>query len=195
MYESPSSCLGYPRTLLYSGSKFEGQQQCKGNSFDVEVVLQYVDMSKYVLNGYLKIHGLTTQYPIMTTFFEGEVISAKHPFLTRKWEADEEVDGKHWSKFSSFHSRHFKSFNNDDFDYSKLETQDDVYMRWKEQFLVPDHRIKDINGASFAGFYYISYQRSNASIVGYYFHRSSEWFQSLTLDHVPDRVTQVFQFK
>jgi len=30
-----------------------------------------------------------------------------------------------------------------------------VFMRWKEKFLVPDHRVKDINGASFAGFYYI----------------------------------------
>ena len=32
----------------------------------------------------------------MTTFFEGEIISKKYPFLTRKWEADEEVDKKHW---------------------------------------------------------------------------------------------------
>ena len=28
-------------------------------------------------------------------------------------------------------------------------------MRWKEQFLVPDHRVRSINGASYAGFYYI----------------------------------------
>jgi len=28
-------------------------------------------------------------------------------------------------------------------------------MRWKERFLVPDHRVQDINGASFAGFYYV----------------------------------------
>ena len=28
-------------------------------------------------------------------------------------------------------------------------------MRWKERFLVPDHRVRDINGASFAGFYYV----------------------------------------
>ena len=189
------SDLGYPRTLLYSGSKFEGHQQCKGNSYNVEVVLQDVDIRKHILNGYLKIQGLTSQYPVMTTFFEGELISQKYPFLTRKWDADEEVDGKHWSKFASFQSNYTKSFNNDDFDFSQLESQDDVYMRWKEQFLVPDHKVRDIGGASFAGFYYISYQRSKASIVGFYFHRTSEWYQSLTLEHVPDRVTQVFQFK
>ncbi len=30
-----------------------------------------------------------------------------------------------------------------------------AFMRWKERFLVPDHRVRDINGASFAGFYYL----------------------------------------
>ena len=28
-------------------------------------------------------------------------------------------------------------------------------MRWKERFLVPDHRVRSITGASFAGFYYV----------------------------------------
>lgn len=32
----------------------------------------------------------------MTTFFDGEIISKRYPFLTRKWDADEEVDRKHW---------------------------------------------------------------------------------------------------
>lgn len=30
-----------------------------------------------------------------------------------------------------------------------------VFMRWKERFLVPDHHVSHITGASFAGFYYI----------------------------------------
>lgn len=37
---SQSKQLGFPRTLLYNGSKFEGSQKCKGNSYAVEVVLQ-----------------------------------------------------------------------------------------------------------------------------------------------------------
>lgn len=40
---------------------------------------------------------------------------------------------------------------------------------------MPDHTIKDITGASFAGFYYICFQKSTSTIEGYYFHRSSEW--------------------
>lgn len=33
---------------------------------------------------------------MLTTFFDGEIISKKYPFLTRKWDADEDVDRKHW---------------------------------------------------------------------------------------------------
>lgn len=78
------------------------------------------------------------------------------------------------SKFESF-CQYGKTFNSDSFDYEALKGTDFVFMRWKEHFLVPDHTIKDINGASFAGFYYICFQKSAASIEGYYYHRSSEW--------------------
>ena len=60
------------------------------------LVLQHVDLDNAYLCGYLKIKGLTEEYPTLTTFFDGEIISGKHPFLTRKWDADEDVDKKHW---------------------------------------------------------------------------------------------------
>ena len=71
------------------------------NSYDSRVlfsnfILQHVDMENSYLCGYLKIKGLTDEYPTLTTFFDGEIISKKYPFLTRKWDADEEVDRKHW---------------------------------------------------------------------------------------------------
>ena len=53
-------------------------------------------MDNSYLCGYLKIKGLTEEFPTLTTFFDGEIISAKFPFLTRKWDADEDVDRKHW---------------------------------------------------------------------------------------------------
>ena len=53
-------------------------------------------MENSYLCGYLKIKGLTEEFPTLTTFFDGEIISKKHPFLTRKWDADEDVDKKHW---------------------------------------------------------------------------------------------------
>ncbi|KAF7242933.1 hypothetical protein EYD10_10576 [Varanus komodoensis] len=151
-------------------------------------------MENSYLCGYLKIKGLTEEYPTLTTFFEGEIISKKHPFLTRKWDADEDVDRKHWGKFPAFY-QYAKTFNSDDFDYEDLKKDDFVFMRWKEQFLVPDHTIKDISGASFAGFYYICFQKSAASIEGYYYHRSSEWYQSLNLTHVPEYSAPIYEFR
>ncbi|KAB7495160.1 UNVERIFIED_CONTAM: hypothetical protein RMT77_007514 [Armadillidium vulgare] len=185
---------GVTRSLLYNGSKFQGHQKSKGKSYDVEVVLQHVDETNSYLCGYLTIIGLTEEYQTLTTFFEGEIISEKYPFLTRKWEADEEVDKKHWEKFPSFH-QYTKHFNSDAFDYSVLKDSEFVFMRWKEQFLVPDHTVKNINGASFEGFYYICFQRSTATIEGYYYHRMSEWFQSLSLTHVPEHSIQIYEFR
>ncbi|KAH7943502.1 hypothetical protein HPB52_009158 [Rhipicephalus sanguineus] len=163
---------GVTRSLLYNGSRFQGQQKSKGNSYDVEVVLQHVDEANSYLCGYLKIKGLTEEYPTLTTFFDGEIISEKYPFLTRKWDADEEVDKKHWSKFGSFED-YTDNFNCDNFNYTELKATEN------EHFLVPDHTIKDINGASFAGFYYICFQKKSSTIEGYYYHRSSEWYVSL----------------
>ncbi|CAL8305715.1 unnamed protein product [Merluccius merluccius] len=185
---------GVATTLLYSGSQFRGYQKSKGNSYDVEVILQHVTIEDSYLCGYLKIRGLTEEYPTLTTFFAGEIISRKRPFLTRKWDADEDVDRKHWGKFQSFY-KYAKCFNSDDFDYEALSNSDYVFMRWKEQFLVPDHTIKDISGASFAGFYYICFQKSTATIEGYYYHRSSEWYQSLNLNHVREHSVPIYEFR
>lgn len=122
----------------------------------------------------------------MTTFFGGEIISPRYPFLTRKWDADEDVDRKHWAKFGAFERLFANNFNSDSFDYRVLNpgstkdgletsSSEHVFMRWKEHFLVPDHSVRDIAGASFAGFYYICFTRSTQTIEGFYYHRQSEW--------------------
>lgn len=64
--------------------------------FDLNGPFQHVDEENSYLCGYLQINGLTDEYPTLTTFFDGEIISQKYPFLTRKWDADEDVDKKHW---------------------------------------------------------------------------------------------------
>lgn len=186
--------VGIPASLLYSGSRFKGHQKSKGNRYDVEVVLQHVDEENSFLCGYLKIKGLTDEYPTLITYFDGEIISERYPFLTRKWDADEDVDRKHWGKFVAFY-QFAKKFNTDSFNYEQLNDLDFVFMRWKEHFLIPDHKVTDINGASFAGFYYICFQKSTSTIEGYYYHRNSEWFQSLTLTHVPDHTPATFEFR
>ena len=53
-------------------------------------------------------------------------------------------------------------------------TQPNIFMRWKEWFLVPDHRVRSIQGASFEGFYYICINQVEGKIHGIYFHARSE---------------------
>lgn len=40
-----------------------------------------------------------------------------------------------------------------------------IYMRWKEEFLLPDSRVKQIPNASFEGFYYIVLNIGNNQVV------------------------------
>lgn len=60
-------------------------------------------------------------------------------------------------------------------------------MRWKEYFLVPDHNVRQISGASFEGFYYICFNQVTGSVSGYYFHHKSERDQELDLQFVECR--------
>ena len=129
----------------------------------------------------------TQEFPNLTTFFEAEIIGPKHSFETNKWSASHETDQRHWSKFQAF-SPHMSTFASG----SKSEIADlasacdnsFTFMRWKELFLVPDHTIREINGASFAGFYYCCYDATTCTLLGYYFHTGSELFQSLHLQPI-----------
>ena len=76
---------------LAAGARFTGQQKSKRNSYGVKVELKNVDFEQSFLCGYLSISGLTEEYPVLTTFFEGEIIGPRYSFLTRKWDADEYV--------------------------------------------------------------------------------------------------------
>jgi hypothetical protein len=130
---------------------------------------QDVDFSSSFLCGYLCIRGLTDDWPELTTYFDAEIIGSRYGFLTRGWGADEEGDMVHWARFPAF--RHVKN---------KLKaphlTMDGspgaVFMRWKERFLVPDHRVQDINGASFAGSSLLTLSRAyflNPAQTGFYY--------------------------
>lgn len=134
--------------ILCSSSRFTGNQKSKGKSYNVDVIFHHVDLERSYICGYLGITGLIDEYPILSTFFDAEIISQRYPFLTRKWEADEEVDRQHWSKFDAF-LPFVDTFNNDTFDYDQLsrgKNSDYIFMRWKEHFLVPDHTVRNITG-------------------------------------------------
>ncbi|VEL39876.1 unnamed protein product [Protopolystoma xenopodis] len=180
-------------SVLHNGAIFFGYQTSKGKEYNVEVTIQYVDYDEKFLCGFLKIDNLTEEYPSLTTYFEGEIVCKKFPFATGKWDATLETDILHWNKIPAIEN--FSNILDSDFNYSKLENSDYIFMRWKEKFLVPDPHIKDINGASFAGFYYISLNRVDGKITGYYYHLYSERYQSLNLSYRPEKAQTMFQFR
>lgn len=119
--------------------------------------------------------GLTEDHPTLTTYFEGEMIGSKHTFVTRhpSWGATEKTDFHHWSRFPAWRPLR-KDARDPDFTFGDWAQRDDIFMRWKEYFLVPDHRVRTISGASFEGFYYICFNQIEGSVSGIYFHAKSE---------------------
>ncbi|PVV03575.1 hypothetical protein BB560_001950 [Smittium megazygosporum] len=207
---------------LYSGSRFVGLQSNKAKSFDVSVTLTYVDFATGVINGIFTISGLTSEIKQLSTFFEVEVVGLnEHTFSTNKWGSNATIDCQHWSKFKEFepYMKHAENkvlekkvvskneepqYIKDDIESWNLGTElnhikykfgscPNVFMRWKEHFLLPDCKVEKVLGASFAGFYYICYNRIENRIYGYYYHKDSEKFQFIELVHEPKKGFEVFE--
>ncbi|KAI8358896.1 vacuolar import and degradation protein-domain-containing protein [Mortierella sp. GBAus27b] len=169
---APVRCQPSRTSHLYAGSRFRGKQKSGSSSYDVMVDIKDVNLKESSLCGYLHINGLTEEYPELTTFFDAEIIGSAYSFKTEKWGADEKTDKEHWALFDPYQSM------KDTFEQNPLQcdlqSQNVLFMRWKEHFLVPDHRVEGIPGASFEGFYYICYNKSTGDIEGYYYHKTSE---------------------
>lgn len=175
----------YTSSFLRPGSVFIGTQQSGISTYEVKVELKRVDMDQAMICGYLRIEGLTEDHPTLTTYFEGEIISPKYSFFTRRkeWGASEKTDIAHWSRFGPWRTISDKA-RKIDYVHENYQQRDHIYMRWKESFLVPDHTIRDIHGASYAGFYYICFDQVNGSISGFYYHQKSDKFQQLELTYM-----------
>ncbi|KAF7562040.1 hypothetical protein G7046_g2085 [Stylonectria norvegica] len=187
-YSSMRALSSSPSSFLRAGSKFHGTQQSERQVYDVQVEIKHVDLKESFLCGYLRIQGLTEDHPTLTTYFEGEIIGTKYSFYTQhdNWGANSKVDLSHWAKFNAF--RPFqKQARKGPVAIRDVAQRENIFMRWKEHFLVPDHRVRTITGASFEGFYYICFNQVKGEVSGIYFHSKSEKFQQLELKHVPDR--------
>ncbi|WEW55828.1 hypothetical protein PRK78_001261 [Emydomyces testavorans] len=178
----------HPCSFLRAGSKFVGTQQSDRQVYNVDVEVKDVNMEESFLCGYLRIQGLTEDHPTLTTYFEGEIIGTKHTFRTRNhsWGATDKTDMHHWARFPAWRPL-AKMAKKPDFTYKNFAQREHIFMRWKEYFLVPDHRVKTINGASFEGFYYICFNQVKGTVSGIYFHAKSEKYQQLELKHVENR--------
>lgn len=123
----------------------------------------------------LHFQGLTEDHPTLTTYFEGEIIGSKYSFFTQHddWGANPTVDLNHWGKFSAFR-QFYKCASRSTMSMNDVAQKENIFMRWKEHFLVPDHRVRTITGASFEGFYYICFNQLKGEVSGIYFHSKSE---------------------
>ncbi|KAF1834250.1 hypothetical protein BDW02DRAFT_569265 [Decorospora gaudefroyi] len=174
-------------SLLRPGSRFKGSQTSDRQQYDVEVEIKHVDMRESFMCGYLRIKGLTSEHPSLTTYFESEIIGSKYTFITQhpEWGSNEKVDRQHWARFPAYKPLSKYSSRPELVPRDWMQ-KEHLFMRWKEYFLVPDHRVRTINGASFEGFYYICFNQLSGGIEGIYFHAKSEKFQKLQLEHVQD---------
>ena len=185
----------YTSSFLRAGSKFRGTQQSDRQVYKVEVDIKHVDVSESFICGYLRIEGraskksssvasltstvfcpgLTEDHPTLTTYFEGEIIGPKYTFQTKheSWGATDKTDMQHWARFPAWRPL-AKQAKKPDFHYKNSGQRENIFMRWKEYFLVPDHRVKEIHGASFEGFYYICFNQVMGTVSGVYFHAKSE---------------------
>lgn len=103
------------------------------------------------------------------------MIGPKHTFTTAQtsWGASETIDFSHWGQFTAF--KHYKKYaERGRTGIRDVAQKENIFMRWKEQFVVPDHRVRNISGASFDGFYYICFNQVEGSITGIYYHTKSE---------------------
>lgn len=183
--------------FLRPGARFEGSQITDNQVHDVKVEIKFADVSKSILSGYLCIYGLTAELPMLTTYFEGEIISPSFSFETRRpsWKADWEQDLIHWRKFMPFHQ--IQGAESRDYVHTNYRNNEYLFMRWKEYFLVPDHEQK-VDGASYSGFYYICLNQLTGAITGYYYQKGQperERFQSISLIARTDNVLATFEFR
>ncbi|EJD02441.1 uncharacterized protein FOMMEDRAFT_147410 [Fomitiporia mediterranea MF3/22] len=139
---------------LQPGATFRGTQKSGRNSYDVNVTIVDVDFASSFLCGYLCIRGLTDDWPELTTYFDAQIIGMRHGFDTQDWGASRQEDMVHWARFPAFRALQ-KELIEPRMLLPANTSRPAVFMRWKERFLVPDHRVEDISGASFAGFYYV----------------------------------------
>ncbi|WWC96825.1 hypothetical protein V866_003700 [Kwoniella sp. B9012] len=155
------------RGALYPGSIFKGTQTSGRSAYEVEIQFVDVNFAESSVSGYLSISHLTDSYPHLTTYFDGEIIGNKYGFITgSRYGATEHDDMRHWGRFEQFRRPSTRMdllkpelyFRDPLPDKSMGEIRsrerDFVFLRIKEKFLVPDHKVRDISGASFAGFYY-----------------------------------------
>lgn len=179
--ENKNKNIGYLNTT----ETFIGKQETTSQSFMFfSVEIKYIDCNEQTLFGYMNVHDVNTieeigsKTGIITTFFKGEFLGDKNSFETRRWGVTKKTDVEHWLLFDWFSKdkkRAEEMFEKKDW------LQENIFMRWKELYTVPERKTENHRGISFEGFYYMEYNLLKNEIEGYYYHRKTEKYQKLFL--------------
>lgn len=197
---SPKLWLHY----LAPQAQYVGAQVLGKISYHILVEIKTVDLINSTVLGFLLIRGLITDQD-MVTCFTGEIIN--NPWARAGGQPLQQysfvAENPQWGLFFANDMEHWKHLipevaGGSDADVAERLQHlfagdgygsDVVFMRWKEQFLVPDLRLKLIAGALFDGFYYVSLSlggdgRPPGTITGMYFsNKTLEKFQTLRLKY------------
>ena len=182
---------------MYTG--YQTGTDCSGNrqEYKVQVEFRDVDLEASWGCGLLSIFQLTPAYPVLTTYFDAEIIGTTKGFnfsTEGRWGTHSDTDYRHWSKFPHWREQLSANFSRDtNFSYDWTATPQApspdptlrgpfIYMRWKERFLVPTNAYRSLEGASYDGFYYICLDVGKGSMDGYYYHTSTSEYQRLCLE-------------
>jgi glucose-induced degradation protein 4 len=186
---------------MYTG--YQTGTDCSGNrqEYRVSVEIRDVDLEASWGCGLLSIFQLTPAYPLLTTYFDAEIIGStrEHTFNTQgRWSTHSDTDYRHWNQFPHWRHHLASTFSRDpNFSYDWSASPPNItssassgecprgpfiYMRWKERFLVPMNAYRSLEGASYDGFYYICLDVGRGSIDGYYYHTSTSEYQRLCLE-------------
>ncbi|KAM5560185.1 hypothetical protein ABKV19_021379 [Rosa sericea] len=178
--DTSSIAIGIPVILIKLG--FSGTQNVsslqKDEAWRVNVRIQGCDLENGYLCGTMEALNVPMADTPVVTFWEGEIVDTKnYTFFTEKWEATQDVDIRHWTKFPSF-SALLSQVEVDGGKSLDLSNYPYIFMRWKEQYFV---NVGTDCGLTIAGFYYVCFSCSDGSINGFYYDPNSSPFQKLEL--------------
>lgn len=127
---------------------------------------------------------------------EDRILGSPNPFSLRNNDKNNKQDGNGNGNENMNEKENIDEIENEK--NKKDEPDKYIYMRWKELFLVPDHRVKELNGATYSGFYYVCLDPSlnGGHIDGFYYASNSQSaMQIISLNYVPNRKFPSFEFR
>eukprot|EP00656_Telonema_subtile_P030137 TRINITY_DN3315_c0_g1_i5.p1 TRINITY_DN3315_c0_g1~~TRINITY_DN3315_c0_g1_i5.p1 ORF type:complete len:197 (-),score=16.98 TRINITY_DN3315_c0_g1_i5:204-794(-) len=178
----PGETLASRCDFLAPGTRYEGTQKVPTNREDAWIVtvnIQGYEPERGYICGSMEAHNLPTSEDHVVTFWEGQIIdNCNYSFYTGKWDASQDKDLEHWSKFVPFRAIKDSVIRGKGLVSAEQGGSRYIFMRWKEQFFV---NVNPDCGLTIAGFYYVCFDTRHGTVEGFYHDANSSPWQQLSL--------------